>query len=179
MAASNQLLLETEIFRVEKHVQTVCDAAGRSTQLTRAIVVHPGSVVILPVVDERHLCLIRNHRIAVGKTLIELPAGTIEGSDAPLATAQRELQEETGYEAAIWRPLGGFYMSPGILSERIHCFEARDLTPGAAAREVGEEIENLIVDRNEALAMALDGRIEDAKTICTLLSWERRQQGNN
>lgn len=143
----------------------------------RQVILHGGSVVILPLVDENHICLIRNYRIALDETLIELPAGTIENNDPPLATAQRELIEETGYRGAHWESLPTIAMSPGILRERNYLFVASDLTPGEPAREPGEQIENLVVSCDEALAMVSDGRIVDAKTICTLLMWKQQRQG--
>jgi ADP-ribose pyrophosphatase len=117
--------------------------------------------------------LIRNERVAVGKNLIELPAGTIEPPDEPGATAKRELKEETGFTATSWRELPGFYMSPGILCERMHVFVAEGLSAGDPSREAGENIDNLIVPWEEAIAMVLRGDIEDAKTICGLMIWDR------
>ena len=142
----------------------------------RQIILHGGSVVILPLVDDDHICLIRNYRISVDETLIELPAGTIENNDPPLATAQRELEEETGYRATDWQQLPSILMSPGILSERNDLFVASGLTEGTPAREPGEQIENLVVPCDKALQMARDGRIVDAKTICTLLLWEKLRE---
>ena len=174
MDDAENLLLQTARFRVvERHQSTHAGAPARARQ----IVVHPGSVLIVPIVEGDQVCLIRNFRIAVNKTLIELPAGTIESNDAPVDIARRELQEETGYTAATWRPLASFQMSPGILDECIHAFVAADLTPGPPAREPGEEIENYLTPWPEAIAMALDGRIVDAKSICALLLWDRLREG--
>ncbi|MCE5319238.1 MAG: NUDIX hydrolase, partial [Parachlamydia sp.] len=80
----------------------------------RDVILHPGAVVILPILDHEHILLIRNQRFAVGKELWELPAGTLEKGEAPLETAKRELIEETGYEAAEMEPLTQFYTSPGF-----------------------------------------------------------------
>ncbi|MAT68016.1 MAG: NUDIX hydrolase [Planctomycetaceae bacterium] len=171
-APDEQLLLETSRFRVVERVQQA--PAGPRT---RQVVVHPGSVVILPLLDDGRVCLIRNERIAVGRTLIELPAGTLDHDEPPAATARRELQEETGYSATEWQELTQFFAAPGILSERMHVFVAERLIPGATAREPGENITNLEVPWDEALAMIDRGEIEDAKTIATLLLWDRRQRG--
>jgi ADP-ribose pyrophosphatase len=124
-------------------------------------------------VDDDHVCLIRQERVAVGKSLVELPAGTMEPPVAPLAMAQRELKEETGYTAARWRQLPPFYMSPGILREQMHPFVAEELTRGDHAREEGENIDNLVLPWRDALAMVERGEIEDAKSICALLLWDR------
>lgn len=167
-----RLLLATPRFRVVEVDQKMADGAVRPRQ----VILHPGAVLIIPMVDSDHVCLIRNERVAVGKTLVELPAGTIDPPDPPHATAIRELREETGYAAARWRELPGFFMSPGILRERMHVFVAEGLTPGAPEREAGENIDNLVVPWSEALAMAVRGEIEDAKTLCGLLMWDRLRE---
>lgn len=156
-------------FRVVELHQRLAD--GRLAP--RQAILHPGAVLIVPILDGDRVCLIRNERVAVGKTLIELPAGTLEGPEPPLEAAERELAEETGYTAARWRELPGFFMSPGILRERMHVFVAQDLAAGDPAREAGENIDNLIVPWGEALAMVDRGEIEDAKTISALLMWDR------
>jgi ADP-ribose pyrophosphatase len=139
----------------------------------RQIVKHPGAVLVLPLLAGDRVCLIRNERIAIGKSLIELPAGTIEPPAPPSETAVRELKEETGYTAERWRELSGFYTSPGITSERMYVFVAEGLTAGEHAREEGENIDNYIVSWSEALQMVDRGEIEDGKSIAALLMWER------
>jgi ADP-ribose pyrophosphatase len=139
----------------------------------REIVRHPGAVVVLPLLDDGRVCLIRNYRISVNQTLIELPAGTLEPGEEPIQNAERELIEETGYRAAQLQKLHAFYLSPGILDERMHLFLATGLTAGETAREAGEEIDNLVVPWEEALQMAVDGRIQDAKSIVGLLLVDR------
>ena len=170
MSTTPEILLETARFRV---VEYTVATAGEQRPLKKQVVVHPGAVVILPLLEGDRVCLIRNFRIAVDRELIELPAGTLDRPESPLNTAQRELQEETGFTAINWQELAGFFMSPGILHERIHAFVARDLQPGEAALEPGEVIENLIVGWEDAVAMALDGRIEDAKSVALILKWDR------
>jgi ADP-ribose pyrophosphatase len=169
---AQRVLLTTPRFNVVEVDQR--SASGAVTK--RQIVVHPGAVLIIPVFSDDRVCLIRNHRVAVNKTLIELPAGTIDPPDDPRSTALRELQEETGFTARRWRELPGFFMSPGILNERMHVFVAEDLTAGDPAREAGEEIDNLVVPWPEAVAMAQRGEIEDAKTLCALLMWDRLRE---
>lgn len=164
------ILLATPKFRV---VEYVFPATDGKPEVRRQVIEHPGAVTIIPLVDGDLVCLVRNYRVAVGKTLIELPAGTLEADEPPLATAQRELQEETGYTAERWRELPAFFMSPGILHERMHLFVAEELTAGPPAREPGEEIDNLVVPWPEAVAMAERGEIEDAKTLVGILLWDR------
>ena len=166
---SGDWLLETRRFRVER----VRHRHGDGTQRQREVVRHPGAVTILPLVDAGHVCLIRNHRVAVGQTLIELPAGTRDRPGEPsIETARRELLEETGYRAGQLKPLHAFYLSPGILDERMALFLATELVAGPAEREPGEEIENLITPWETALEMVVDGRIQDAKTIAGLLLYD-------
>lgn len=170
MAKSPKQLLETAKFRVVEELVPVADT---DSTVRRQYVIHPGAVAIVPLLEGDKVCLIRNDRVAVGKTLIELPAGTIDPGESPQTTAQRELQEETGYVASAWRQLPSFYMSPGILNERMHLFVAEGLQPGPPQREPGEQIDNLIVDWAEAIAMAERGEIEDAKSLVGLLTWDR------
>jgi len=140
----------------------------------RDTVRHPGAVTIVPVFDDGRVCLIRNFRLSVGATLVELPAGTLEPGEPPLVTAHRELEEETGYRAREIEPLAEFWMSPGILDERMYLYVARGLTPGETHLDAGEEIETLVVGWDEALEMIDRGTIQDAKSIAGLLAYDRR-----
>lgn len=168
------MLLESAKFRVVR--ETVTTGAGKTK--TRDIVRHPGACVILPLLDDGRVCLIRNWRIAVATTLIELPAGTLEPPEPPHETAERELIEETGYRAKKIEFLHAFFLSPGILDEKMHLYLATGLTAGQPAREEGEEIENWLVSWDDALAMIFRGEIQDAKTIVGLLWVDRlRKEG--
>jgi ADP-ribose pyrophosphatase len=172
MTTSERTLLENRRFAVvEKTVQRA-DGSTASCQFVR----HGGSVAILPILDDGSVCLIRSRRLTVEETLVEIPAGTREPDEPPLETARRELAEETGFRAGRFEELLSYYSSPGILSERMWIFVARDLTAGDPAREANEEIENLIVSWDEALAMIDRGEIRDGKTIAAILMWERRQR---
>jgi ADP-ribose pyrophosphatase len=173
MTNALRTLLETRRFRVVE--ETVAREDGQTASLQ--YVVHPGSVAILPLVGDDHVCLIRNRRLTVQATIVEIPAGTREPDELPLDCARRELEEETGYRAARWDKLIEFYASPGILSERMHVFLARDLTPADPRREPNEEIENLVVTWADALAMLDRGEIVDGKTVVALLTWERMRGG--
>jgi ADP-ribose pyrophosphatase len=161
-------LLVTKRFRVVRVAEDCRDGSVRS----REIVEHPGSVVIVPLLPNHQLCLIRNARKAVGTTLWELPAGTLDRDEPIIEAARRELEEETGYRAETLDEVPGLWMSPGILRERMHVFVARDLTPGPQALEPGETIDTHVVDWDDAVEMCLDGRIEDAKTVAAILRLE-------
>ncbi|HZZ72703.1 MAG TPA: NUDIX hydrolase [Pirellulales bacterium] len=167
-----ELLLRARRFQVVRRYETLPDGSRHP----RETVQHPGAVVILPLVAEDRVCLIHNYRIAVKQKLIELPAGTLEPGEDPAVTAARELSEETGFRAERIRLLHEFYMSPGILNERMRLFLATGLTAGETAREAGEQIDNWIVSWSDALAMVDDGRIQDAKTIAGLLFYDRLRQ---
>lgn len=169
MSEHSELLLTTAKFRVVR--ETLTTGAGKTK--TREIVRHPGACVIVPLLDDGSVCLIRNWRIAVGQTLIELPAGTLEPPEPPHVTAERELIEETGYRAKKIEFLHAFFLSPGILDEKMHLYLATGLTSGDTAREEGEEIENWLVPFEEAVAMIYRGEIQDAKTIVGLLWVDR------
>jgi ADP-ribose pyrophosphatase len=140
----------------------------------RDIVLHPGAVVVLPLLADGAVVLLRNRRPATGETLWEIPAGTLEPGEAPESAAVRELAEETGYRAGLWGKLHEFYPSPGVLSERMVLFVAQDLTPGPMQLDPGEQIEPHVVPWSQALAWALDGTIRDGKTLVAILLWQAK-----
>jgi ADP-ribose pyrophosphatase len=143
----------------------------------REVVVHRGAVALVPMVDPDHVCLVTNDRYAVGETLLEVPAGTIDEGETPDRTAPRELAEETGYRAGKITFLRSWFVSPGVMSERMFLYLCEDLTPGPTDLQPDERLETRIVPWPEALAMALDGRIKDAKTILALLLCDRLRGG--
>jgi ADP-ribose pyrophosphatase len=145
----------------------------------REVVAHPGAVVVLGFLDDGQILLIRNYRYAVGQTLIELPAGTLEKNEDPMNCAGRELLEETGYLATKLAPLCVFYTSPGILSERMYAYAAYGLQKELAALEEGEDIELMPVKWEQAMEMVGDGTIKDGKTIATLLWFDRFRREKN
>lgn len=145
----------------------------------REVVLHPGAVVVLPLLDDGRIVMIRNHRFAVGETLWELCAGTLEDGESPEETAGRELVEETGYRAGRLEPLTTFYTTPGICTERMHAFLATDLTEVGQDLEETERIEVEAVTRERALEMVASGEVRDAKTIATLLFQEMLGRGGH
>lgn len=159
--------------KIQVALDTLTLPDGRTVQ--RDLIIHPGAVAILPVVDAEHVCLLRNYRFIVEQTLWEIPAGTLEPGEPPDQAAIRELEEETGYRAGRWQRLTEFYPSPGVLSERTHLYVAHDLTPGPTRLEPEEKLEPQVVPLRDALSWALDGVIRDAKTLVALLWWERHR----
>jgi len=133
------------------------------------VIVHPsGAVAILPLQGDR--CkLLRQYRYAIDQYIIEAPAGTMEPGEEPLATAGRELIEETGFAAASIVPKGFIYTTPGFTDEKIHLFEARDLSPSQEySKDDDEVIEVIDVAVKDLPDMIRDGRIVDGKTICLI-----------
>ena len=162
---SEEILFQSRLFRVEKRFQT-----GRSgKQLERHVIMHPGAVAVLPVLNDGRVVLIRQYRVAVDDYLLEIPAGTLEPNEEPLHSAQRELKEETGYTAGKIVPMIDIWSSPGILCEKLHLFMATELTPGASALEDGEDIELLLATWDEIRDMIAHDEIRDAKTLVALL----------
>lgn len=140
-------------------------------EIVRDVVEHPGAAVVLPVLDSDRVVLIRNLRRTVGKSLWELPAGTLEPDEPPEVCAARELEEETGYRAAKLTPLIEFFPSPGVLNERMHGYLATGLEQTAQSLDEGEEIEVFPMPTWQVRDMLKDGHIEDGKTIAMLLYW--------
>jgi ADP-ribose pyrophosphatase len=141
----------------------------------RDFIHYVGAAVILPVLDDGSIVFIRNYRFAVEETLLELPAGMLDGGEDPAIGAVRELAEETGYTAAKLEKLCQFFSGPGTCDEVMHCFLATGLKLGKQALEDYEEITVEVISDKEARAMVADGRIHDAKTIATLgIYWVRK-----
>jgi ADP-ribose pyrophosphatase len=167
------ILFQGRRFSVARVPQPCNDGSIRD----REVILHPGSVVVVPMVTPNDVCLVEVVRVAVGKTLLELPAGTLDhGDEPPIETAARELAEETGYHAGRIEAAGEFWMSPGILRERMHLFVAHDLVAGEQALEPGELIQTRVVSWSEAVAMCLDGRIDDAKSVAGILTIDARRR---
>ncbi|MGB5809585.1 MAG: NUDIX hydrolase [Polyangiales bacterium] len=164
---ARELLLEAAKFDVARLTFETDD--GRT--ITRDVVEHPGAAVILPVLDDGRVVLIRNVRRTVGKTLWELPAGTLEPNEAPEDCAARELEEETGYRAAQLAPLTEFFASPGVLNERMYGFVATRLQRTAQSLDQDEQIEVFPQPAWQIRDMLKEGHIEDGKTIALLLYW--------
>jgi len=130
---------------------------------------HPGGATVVALDAGGRVCLLRQFRHAAGGWITELPAGKLDNREPPLACARRELAEEAGVRAARWDALGSFFSSPGILTEVIHVFLARDLTPTEAAPEAHEVFETHWLPLVEAMELAATGQLQDGKTLVGLL----------
>ena len=137
---------------------------------TREYIRHPGAVAIVPIFDDGRLLLERQFRYPHRREFIEVPAGKLEPNEPHLATARRELLEETGYSAGEWTRLGVIHTAIAYTDEAIELFLARKLRREHAGQlDAGEFVDTLIVAFDEAIAMIRDGRITDAKTVAALL----------
>lgn len=143
---------------------------------TFQIIRHPGGAGVLPLHGDGTVSLIRQLRPAVDNIMLEIPAGRLGPDEEPLLCAGRELLEETGMTAATFIPLGTIYSSPGVFDEVIHLFAADGISQGEARPEADEEIEVVRLPLADAMDMALDGRIGDAKTLAALFRWRLMQQ---
>jgi 8-oxo-dGTP pyrophosphatase MutT (NUDIX family) len=132
------------------------------------IVRHPGGAAVVAVDEREQVCLLRQYRHASGGWLWELPAGKLEMHEPADATAKRELLEEAGLKAAIWKKLGEIILTPGFCDEVIHLYLARQLTARPAQPEAHELFEIHWVPFTTALEQIYDGTIVDAKTMLGL-----------
>ena len=158
------------------NVETVTLPNGRRAQLE--IVHHPGGAAIVALDAAARVCILRQFRHAGGGYQWELPAGKLEPGEPPFVTARRELIEEAGVEARDWRSLGTVLSSPGVFTEVIHLFLARDLVPRERAHEEHEVIEVHWIPLLEAWQRAVSGEFRDAKTAMGLLRVQALLQDN-
>lgn len=133
----------------------------------KEVVVHGDAVAVVAVGRDATVTLVRQPRVAAGGAVLELPAGMVEENEEPLATAQRELAEETGLHGGAWVEVASVYSSPGFTDEKIHLFVARDLEQGAARPQGVEDLELVRVPVDELPSLLPE--IEDAKTLAGLL----------
>lgn len=136
------------------------------------IVHHPGAVVLVPIDENGNVILVRQWRRAAQEILIELPAGTLEKNEHPDQTAERELQEETGFGAKTLTSLGGFFSAPGFCTEYLYLYVAEHLYPSSLPPDDDEMIDILPTPLDKAHQMIQTGQIRDAKTIAGLFRYQ-------
>lgn len=157
---ARETLLSSYVFKVERRT-----VAHDGEEYTRDIAVHGGAVAMVAVNEHGEVGLIRQYRATVDQILWEIPAGTIDASDAdPLATAQRELLEEMGVRASTWHLIAKVYVSPGWTDQVMHIFEARDLLVEDRSPEGPEESAAQVVwlGRERVRELLDDGEVNDA-----------------
>jgi ADP-ribose pyrophosphatase len=147
---------------------------GRNT--TFSVVEHPGAVAIVPVFDDGDVVLLKQFRPSIGEELFEIPAGTLEEGESPLATAKREIVEETGFRARRWEKIAEFYTAPGFCTELMHVFVARGLSPASAEGDADEILRPVRMSLGKALEMIRGRKVRDAKSIAGLLIYHGQRR---
>lgn len=145
-------------------------------EATFGIIRHPGASLAVPVLADGRVVILRQYRFAVASRILEFPAGTLDPGEDPLTTMERELQEEAGYRASRWDPLGVMLPCPGYSDEVIHLFLARDLEalPDPPAGDDDEDMEVLLLEPGELDAVLASGNeYLDGKS---LTAWFRARQ---
>jgi ADP-ribose pyrophosphatase len=165
MAESIRNVFQGRVLRL--NLEQVRLPNGRIAELE--IAHHPGGAAVVAVDADGRTCLLHQFRHAAGGWLDELPAGKLDGGEPPLQCAQRELAEEAGRVARRWDKLGEFFSSPGVLTEVIHLYLARDLAPTAARPEEHEVFEARWIPLEEAVGLATSGALQDAKSLIGLV----------
>lgn len=171
---SSVVVYDGPLFRV-RHDKLIEPGGNRQE---RDVIRHNGSVVILALDTSKSkkdpwIVIERQYRHAANQYLWELPAGKLDAGEDPVAGAQRELEEETGYRAKKWKPLVEYYASPGFLGESMRVFLAEGLIAGDAHPEADEHIEFRLVKLSDVLKMIDKGAILDGKTLTTVLLYAR------
>ncbi len=162
---SSKVMFSGSVFTVRR--DRVREPGG--VKVTRDIVVHNGSVVLLPVFPTGEILLVRQYRYAARAFLWELAAGRVNPGESILAAARRELAEETGYSARRLRQIMELFPSPGFVSERMWIFLATGLAEGAAAPEEDERISLRRFSLARLKHMIRSGAIRDSKSVCGIL----------
>jgi ADP-ribose pyrophosphatase len=155
---------------------TVSLPAGQG-EASREYVVHPGAVMIVPLLDDGSLVLERQFRYPLGSVLLEFPAGKIDPGEETWHCAQRELREETGYRAQQWARAGVMHNAPAYSTEGIEVWFARGLTLGERHLDHGEHLDVVLMPESELDRLAREGRLTDAKTLIGLLWLQKWRAG--
>lgn len=166
---SSKTVFEGRVFNIEVHEIEM----GNGVRTVREVLHHPGAVCMVPVTAGGSLLMVTQYRLAAGRRLLELPAGTLEKGEAPAECAGRELQEEVGQAADSIEPMGGFFVAPGYTSEYIHLFIATGLRASVLEGDEDEDIEVEEVPLAQALEYIADGTVCDAKSVIGILRYAR------
>lgn len=142
---------------------------------TREMVIHPGAVGIVALTAEKEIILVKQYRYPVQSVLYEIPAGKLERGEEPAYSAQRELEEETGYSAENWVKLASFYTAPGFSNEYMHLYLATNLVKKSAHPDPDEIITYEKISLTEVFQMMEKGEIKDGKTVLALLWLQRKE----
>jgi ADP-ribose diphosphatase len=171
---SSELVYDGKLLHVRRDKVRLPDGGVAEREYVR----HPGAVLVIAQLDNGELVMERQFRYPLRRDMIELPAGKIDPGEPPLATAKRELLEETGYDASDWTYLATIHLAIGYSDEHIEIFLARGLTPRQAKLDDEEFLEVFTLPLATALEWVRDGKITDAKTLSGLLWAEKTLQGS-
>lgn len=166
---TSRTVYEGRLFNVELDE---IDMAG-GVRAYRETLRHPGAVAMVPVLDDGRLVFVTQYRHAVRRRLLEIPAGTLERGEEPLAAVERELREEIGMRPGRVQAIGGLFVAPGYTTEYIHLFVCSDLVEARLPGDEDEDIEVELRTVGEALAAIDSGEIADAKSVIGLLRYAR------
>ncbi len=158
---------------ISVRADTIINPQGETVQ--RDVVMHPGGVCVLPILPDGRLLLIEQYRYATGQILLEAPAGKLDVvGESPFEAIQRELWEETGYQAAHWEPWGFIYTAPGFCNERIYLYKAWGLSLATQAKPTIEDetIEATPYTWATLVEKITANQIEDAKTLALLARYQ-------
>lgn len=174
-----ETLVQAESVWRGRFLDVRCDtvALPDGVHTTREYIVHPGAVMVVPLLPEGRLLMERQFRHPTGRVMLEFPAGKIDPGEAPFTCAVRELAEETGYRAAEWARAGILHNAIGYSTEGIEIWFARGLTAGQAHLDAGEFLDIVAHTAAELDAMAASGEVTDAKTLIGLLWLQKWQTG--
>lgn len=163
---SSETIFDGQILRVERW-QVTCPNGNSAP---REIVLHRGAAAVVPVYEDGTTLLVRQHRVAVDRVTLEIPAGKLDSAqEDPMECAVRELREETGLTAKTMTPLTSVLTTPGFCSEKIAIYLAQGLTQGETAPDEDEFLALVRMPLEEACERIMRGEIRDGKTICGLL----------
>ncbi|MDB5819302.1 MAG: ADP-ribose pyrophosphatase [Rhizobacter sp.] len=143
----------------------------------REYIIHPGAVMVVPVLDDGRLVVERQHRYPMNRVMLEFPAGKLDKGEATLHCGIRELAEETGYRGTEWAYAGVLHNAIAYSTEGIHIWFARGLTLGEVGLDEGEFVDVSTITVDELAAMVLSGEVTDAKTIIGLMWLEKWKSG--
>lgn len=174
--AETELASETVFKGKLLHVRRDRVQLPNGVETGREYIVHPGAVLIVPLLEDGRLIFERQFRYPLRKAFIELPAGKIDPEEDILVTGQRELLEETGYRATDWHYLAALHPCIGYSDEIIHIFLARGLQAGEHARDHDESLEVFSMTLEEAMRAMQRGEITDGKTMVALFWAEKHLQ---
>ncbi|MDM0046414.1 NUDIX hydrolase [Variovorax dokdonensis] len=165
VATASELLFQGNFLTARRDTVRLPD--GHSA--TREYVIHPGAVVVVPLLDDGRVVLERQFRYPVERVMVEFPAGKLDAGEDPLICGQRELLEETGYRAREWAHAGAMHLAVAYSTEIIHVYFARGLTAGERQLDHGEFLDVFAAPVDQLLGWCRDGTVTDAKSLTCML----------